>query len=124
MQTIFEENKSELLAGAILWTPMLQTDSLDAAIQRELNFSDARLKQLWDTERLFGSLMSQTLNLRIAIAWDVYLLYLPDHPWNAELPPAPEFWMHQQEEEASLYLDTSRFKQYVQTVLERIAFND
>lgn len=124
MQAIFEENKSEILAGAIVWTPMLQTDSLDAAIQRELNFSDARLKQLWDTERLFGSFMSQTLNLRIAIAWDVYLLYLPDHPWDVELPPAPEFWMHQQDEEPSLYLDPSRFRQYVQTVVERTAFND
>ena len=63
MQTIFEENKSELLAGAILWTPMLSTDSLDAAAQQELTFSDARLKQLWDPERLFGSLMSQDLPL-------------------------------------------------------------
>ena len=124
MQTIFEETRSERLAGAIVWTPMLQTDSIDTAIQWELNFSDARLKQLWDTERLFGSLMSQTLNLRIATAWDVYLLYLPDHPWDKELPPAPEFWMHQQDEEAGLYLDPSRFKQYVQTVVERIAFND
>lgn len=124
MQAIFEENKSEILAGAIVWTPMLQTDSLDAVIQRELNFSDARLKQLWDPERLFGSLMSQTLNLRLRIAWDIYLLYLPDHPWDAEFPPAPEFWMHQQDEEASLYLDPSRFKQHVQTFLERTAFND
>ena len=32
VQAIFEENKSEILAGAIVWTPMLQTDSLDAAI--------------------------------------------------------------------------------------------
>jgi hypothetical protein len=102
---------------------MLQTDSIDTAFQWELNFSDARLKQLWDTERLFGSLMSQTLNLRIAIAWDVYLLYPPDHPWDVELPPTPEFWMHQQDEDASRYLDPSRCKQYVQTEVERIAFN-
>ena len=124
MQAIFEENKSEILAGAIVWTPMLQTDSLDAAIQRELNFSDPRLKQLWDPERIFGSSMSQTLNLQIRIAWDAYLLYLPDHPWDAELPPAPKFWMHQQDEEASLYLDPSRLKQYVQTILERTGCND
>lgn len=124
MQAIFEENKGEILAGAIVWIPMLQTDSLDAAIQRELNFSDARLRQLWDPEKLFGSLMSQTLNLRIPIAWDVYLLYLPGHPWDAEFPPSPEFWMHQQDEEPSLSLDPSRFKQSVQTVLERTAFND
>jgi hypothetical protein len=124
VQAIFEENNSELLAGAIVWTPMLQTDTLESAVQREHMFSDARLRQLWDTERLFGSLMSRTLNLRIPIAWDVYLLYPPNHPWDEELPPAPEFWMHQQDEEPSLYLDPSRFKQYVQTVLERTAFND
>jgi hypothetical protein len=124
VQAIFEENKSEILAGAIVWTPMLQTESPDAAIQQELLFSDARLRQFWDPERLFGSLMSQTLNLRIPIAWNVYLLYLPGHPWDAEFPPSPEFWMHQQDEEPSLYLDPSHFKEYVQTVLERTAFND
>jgi hypothetical protein len=26
-------------------------------------FSDARVKQFWDPDRIFGSLMSQTLNL-------------------------------------------------------------
>jgi len=124
VQAIFEENKSELLAGAIVWTPMLQTDSMDTAIQREFIFSDDRLRQLWDPERIFGSLMSQTLQLRKSIAWDVYLLYPPDHPWDAELLPTPEFWMHQQDEVASLYLDPSRFKQYVQTILQRTAFND
>jgi hypothetical protein len=124
VQAIFEENRSELLAGAIVWTPMLETDSLDTAIQREFIFSDDRLSQLWDPERIFGSLMSHTLHLRISIAWDVYLLYPPDHPWDAKLPPTPEFWMHQQDEEASLYLDPSRFKQHAQTILQRIAFND
>jgi hypothetical protein len=95
VQEIFADNDSDLLRGAILWTPMLPTDILESAVQRELMFSDGRLKQFWDLDRIFGSLMSQTLNLTISIAWDVYLLYSPDHPWDAELPPAPEFWMHQ-----------------------------
>jgi len=101
---------------------MLPTDNLESAIQRELMFSDARLKQLWDPDRIFGSLLSQTLNLSISIAWDIYLLYPPDHPWDAELPPVPEFWMHQQDEDMSLYLDPPRFTQYVQAVLERTNF--
>lgn len=122
MQEIFEENKSELLRGAIVWTPMLPTDILESAIQRESMFSDARVKQFWDPNRIFGSLMSQTLKLRISIAWDVYLLYLPDHPWDAEIPPVPVFWMHQQDEEMSLYLDPTRFKQHLQTLLERTIF--
>ncbi len=122
MREIFEENKSELLHGAFVWTPMLPTDILESAIQRELMFSDARVKQFWDPDRIFGSLMSQTLKLRISIAWDVYLLYLPDHSWDAELPPAPVFWMHQQDEEMSLYLNPTRFKQHLQTLLERTNF--
>ena len=122
MQEIFEDNESDLLRGAIVWTRMLPTDLLESAIQRELTFSDARVKQFWDPDRIFGSLMSQTLNLTISIAWDVYLLYAPDHSWDAELPPAPVFWMHQQDEEMSLYLDPTRFKQHLQTLLERTNF--
>jgi hypothetical protein len=77
------------------------------------------MKQFWDPDRIFGGLLSQTLELSISIAWDVYLLYPPDHPWEADLPPSPEFWMHQQNEKKSLYLDPPRFKKYVQTLLER-----
>ena len=124
VQEIFEENKSEILYGAIIWTPMIDTDSLEAANLREPGFADSRVKQFWDPDRILGRLLSQTLRLRIFIAWDVYLIYLPDHPWNGELPPEPEFWMHQQDEEMSLYLDPPRFKHYVQTILEGTASND
>src|SRR5215208_1421971 len=114
VQEIFEQNRSELLHGAIVWTPMLPADNLEAAMQRELMFSDTRVEQFWDPDRIFGRALSQTLNLTISIAWDVYLLYPPDHPWEAELPPVPEFWMHQQNEEMSHYLDPQRLKQYLQ----------
>jgi hypothetical protein len=122
VQEIFEENKSEILHGAIIWTPMIDTDSLEAANLREPGFADSRVKQFWDPDRILGRLLSQALRLRISVAWDVYLIYLPDHPWDGELPPEPEFWMHQQDEEMSLYLDPPRLKHYVQTVLGRIAF--
>ena len=124
MQNIFEENRSDLLHGAIVWTPMLPADNLESALQRELKFSDARVRQFWDPGRICGELLSKTLNLTITIAWDVYLLYPPDHPWNAELPPAPEFWMHQQNEDMNLYLDPPRFKEHLQTLLERTAFHE
>lgn len=103
---------------------MLPADKLESTLQRESIFSDARVKQFWDPERVFGRLLSQTLNLTISIAWDVYLLYPPDHLWNAELPPTPEFWMHQQDEDMSLYLDPARFKEYLQALLERTVFHE
>lgn len=28
-------------------------------------------------------------------AWDVYLLFPRGARWNADLPPRPNFWMHQ-----------------------------
>lgn len=103
---------------------MLPADNLEPTLQRELNFSDARVRQFWNPNRICGQLLSKTLNLTISIAWDVYLLYPPDHMWNIDLPPAPELWMHQQDEEMSLYLDPQRLKQYLQNLLERTAFHD
>ena len=120
MQEIFEENESEILYGAIIWTPMLVTDSLDAAEQREIKFSDPRVKQFWDPDQVSGRLLSQTLNLKASIAWDVYLVYSPDHSWDTELPPKPEFWLHQLDEEPNLLLDPTRLKHYVQTLIKKL----
>ena len=119
MQEIFEENKSEMLQGAIIWTPMLATDNLDAADQREITFSDPRVKQVWDPDRILGRLLSRTLSLKAPIAWDVYLLYPPNHPWDTELPPMPDFWMHQLDEEPALLLDPVRLKHNVQAIIEK-----
>jgi len=57
VQEIFEENESNILHGAIIWTPMLVTDSLDAAKQREIKFSDPRVQQYWDQDRILGQLL-------------------------------------------------------------------
>ena len=122
MQEIFEENRSKRLRGAVIWTPMLVTDNLEAASDRETRFSDVRVQQIWDQDRILGRYLSQTLNLKELIAWDVYLVYPPDHFWDAEHPPMPVFWMHQLDDEPALYLDPSRLKQYVRTLLERTAF--
>ena len=122
MQEIFEENRSEVLYGAIIWTPMVVNDSLNEANLRESIFLDSRVKQLWDPDRICGRTLSQTLNLTASTAWDVYLVYPPDPTWDAKLPPAPKFWMHQlDEEEPALFLDPTRLKQYVQTLLQSAA---
>jgi len=64
VQEIFEENTSEILDGAIMWTPMLATDSLDAANDRETRFSDTHVPQFWDPDRILGQYLSQILNLK------------------------------------------------------------
>ena len=109
-----------MLQGAIIWTPMLVTDSLAAAKQSETKFADSRVKHYWDPDRILGRLLSQTLNLKASVAWDVYLVYPPGHPWDTELPPAPEFWMHQLDEEPAFFLDPLHLKRAVQAISERV----
>jgi hypothetical protein len=117
VQEVFEENRSEVLQGAIIWTPMLASDSLEPAKGRETIFQDLRVNHYWDPDRILGRLLSRTLNLKAPVAWDVYLVYPPDHPWDTELAPAPKFWMHQLDEKPIFVLDPPRLRRYVQTLL-------
>lgn len=119
MQEIFDENETKMIQGAIIWTSMLATDNLTAATKQETKFTDSRVRHFWDPDRTSGQLLAQTLHLKASIAWDVYLLYPPEHDWDAELPPAPKFWMHQLDEEPTLYLDPLRIKQTVQMMVEQ-----
>ncbi|MBI2331566.1 MAG: hypothetical protein HYU84_05285 [Chloroflexi bacterium] len=121
MQEIFEENKSTVLQGAIIWTPMLATDNLTAATKRETKFTDSRVRHFWDPDRTSGRVLAQTLNLKTSIAWDVYLLYPPEHDWDAELPPVPEYWMHQLDEEPTYYLDPDCLKQNSKKFIDKFS---
>ena len=113
MHEIFDENKSTTLQAAIIWTPMLVADSLDAANECELRFSDPRMTHHWDPDRILGRLLSRTLRLKESVAWDVYLLYPPNRIWDEKFPPVPEFWMHQLGEDPIWFLDPTTFKQKV-----------
>ena len=99
---------------------MLEIDNIDAANERESQFSDPRAQQFWDQDRIVGQYLSQTLKLNESIAWDVYLVYPPDHSWDAKHLSVPGFWMHQLNEEPTLLLYPPRLKkQYMQTLLKR-----
>lgn len=100
---------------------MLSTDVRKAAKARERLFFDHRVQHYWDPDRILGRLLSQTLNLKADIAWDVYLLYPPNHFWDTALPPTPEIWMHQLDEEPSLLLDPPVLKKNVQAMIEKIS---
>ena len=100
---------------------MLATDNREAAEERERIISDPRIQHYWDPDRTLGRLISHSLSLKTSIAWDVYLLYPPDHVWEAELPPMPVFWMHQLDEVPSLLLDPPALKKNVQAMIERFS---
>jgi hypothetical protein len=54
-------------------------------------------RQYWDGNNLFGVAYKQLLGWR-GNAWDVYLLYGPKAQWSGDLPPVPDFFMHQTSE--------------------------
>jgi len=111
-----------MLRGSIIWTPMLATDNLNAAERREVLFSDSRVRHYWDPKKFLGQMLSRTLHLKASIAWDVYLVYPLEHSWTTDLPPAPEFWMHQLDEEQKRLLDPPRLIRTVQTKVDGVKY--
>jgi hypothetical protein len=84
----------------ILWLPVLETDTPQAAerVQGRLP-ADHRLEHFWDDDLLLSRAYHRMLQLgerprRHRVAWDIFLLYGAGLLWH-EAPPVPEFWMHQ-----------------------------
>jgi hypothetical protein len=84
----------------ILWLPVLQTDTLQAAEQVRMRLpADDRLGHFWDHDLTLSHAFHRVLQLgqrprRHRVAWDVFLLYGAGVVWH-ETPPVPDFWMHQ-----------------------------
>lgn len=56
--------------------------------------ADERASHYWDSAGLLVKAYDQVLGLH-QDAWDVYLVYGRGVWWNGDLPPPPDFWMHQ-----------------------------
>jgi hypothetical protein len=65
-------------------------------------------REYWDGNDLLGVAYRQVLGWKDDNAWDVYMLYGPKAQWTGDLPPAPDFYMHQ-DAEPGLRLDASVF---------------
>jgi hypothetical protein len=95
MRSVFKKEKAKSLRGYMVWLPMVEGDSSEAATAQASRLSDKRVVlQGWDGERAIGELFRSTLNLT-RTAWDVYLIYAPGVKWEGKEPPAPSSWMHQ-----------------------------
>lgn len=87
---------------------MLPADTRDVAAAQGAMYQEKRVTQYWDGERALGGLVAKTLQLAEPVAWDVYLVFSPNTPWNGEMLPAPNFWMHQLNERPDRYLDAGK----------------
>ena len=75
----------------VVWEPMLDGDSREAAGLESSLYPDTRIAQFWDGRKTLAASLGRRLGLGERPAWDVYLLY----DRRARLDGAPLFWMHQ-----------------------------
>ena len=74
-------------------------------------------KQYWDGGDLLGRQYKQVLGWNDN-AWDIYMLYGPQVQWKGNLPPTPDFFMHQTDEKGP-QLDASLFGSKLEQLLEQ-----
>ncbi|MFQ5473642.1 MAG: hypothetical protein ACE5FA_12265 [Dehalococcoidia bacterium] len=82
-------------AVSIVWTHMLPPDSEAETLKASEMFSDGRVTQFHDPNRLAGIEVGRGLGWSgDKVAWDIYLFYEKGAQWS-ETPPSPMEWAHQ-----------------------------
>jgi hypothetical protein len=84
----------EDISGSIIWIPILDDDTFDAAMPSVKFLNDVRIRHYYDNDRVVGKTIADSVGWAGKVAWDIYLFYEPFIEWR-EKPPNPQFWMHQ-----------------------------
>ncbi len=84
---------------------MLKDDSETTAKNMTSIFTDHRVRQFYDSNKLSGKIIAEGLGWEGMVAWDIYLFYPAGSVWAA-IPPASRYWMHQIKES---WADRDRF---------------
>ena len=93
-ENVFNKFPHSDISGSIVWIPILETDSFDAAIPSVRALSDDRIINFYDSNKMVGKIIATSVGWPGHVAWDIYLFYGSTVEWSAA-PPKPEFWMHQ-----------------------------
>jgi hypothetical protein len=78
----------------VVWVPSLPADKEDRVPAATAKIADGRASHYWDADGKL-KVAYQRLMKMDAPAWDVYYVYGRDSEWKDELPPPPDYWMHQ-----------------------------
>ena len=80
--------------ASIVWIPILEKDSREAALPSVKYLSNKRFQHFYDQDQLVGKEVARSVGWEGHVAWDIYLFYDPYADWN-QGPPTPASWMHQ-----------------------------
>ena len=93
---ILEAVTDEKIKVYVVWTPVLQEDGRQAAVNAIGHVPDERAIHFWDADKSLGFSLGTVVTLprERELAWDVYFAYDKKAKWD-EVPPKPSDWMHQ-----------------------------
>ena len=93
-ENVFIKFPHEDISGSIVWIPILDDDSFDAAMPSVKFLNDRRVQHFYDKNKDVGKIIANNVGWAGNVAWDIYLFYMPFVEWT-ETPPKPVYWMHQ-----------------------------
>ena len=101
----------------VVWVPMLMAG--ESHVRNGLRaIRDPGVAHYWDEHSALVRGYMKPLGLE-QLAWDIYMIYPPSARWEGELPPAPEFWMHQLPSVDAPRLDPAEFTRRLKTELDQ-----
>jgi hypothetical protein len=113
-QQVAAINQGKTVPLYVLWVPRKGGKEKDVPNATRV-IADSWAHEFWDGNNLLGVQYRQVLGWR-GDAWDVYMVYGPKAQWNGDLPPVPDFVMHQTSERGP-QLDASVFGTKVKQLL-------
>jgi hypothetical protein len=93
-ENVFNRFPDADISASIVWIPILENDSLEAAAPSVRFLSDKRIQHFYDQDQIVGKKIANSVGWAGNVAWDIYLFYAPNIDWT-DLPPKPNHWMHQ-----------------------------
>lgn len=109
-------NQGKTVPLYVLWVPRQGGREKDVPAATRV-VADSSAREFWDGNDLLGMEYKQVLGWRDN-AWDVYMLYGPKAQWSGDLPPAPDFFMHQTSESGP-QLNADEFGKRVKEMAQR-----
>jgi len=111
---VLEANDDPKLRVLVVWLPISDEDTEATARRAAADLAEPRVKQYWTTDKSVGDAFKKPLGMTRGTAWDVYLVYGPQRRWTGEEPPAPDFYMHRNDDlPAALHLNARRLAEAV-----------
>jgi len=93
-ENVFKKYPKADISGSIVWIPILENDSFEAAVPSVRALNDNRIRHYYDLHQIVGKSIADSVGWNGHVAWDIYLFYGPSARWS-ERPPEPVSWMHQ-----------------------------